>query len=83
MMFSPNNFGKKEEWINDVYNVEGQITFSPEFFLFCVKGGRQHSVTGIFQIGPKTHQFKPIRGGTKRRALVEFWKRSVSMERWR
>ena len=24
MLFSPNNFGKKEEWINDVYDVEGK-----------------------------------------------------------
>ena len=24
MLFSPNNLGKKEEWINDVYDVEGK-----------------------------------------------------------
>ncbi len=24
MLFSPNNFGEKEEWINDVYDVEGK-----------------------------------------------------------
>ena len=24
MLFSPNNLGEKEEWINDVYDVEGK-----------------------------------------------------------